>query len=56
MTTKASNQASANRRRIFFNLYSQKQVIETSTIKKSDNSDAQKPVCFWTDEQYVSER
>lgn len=57
MTTKASNIASANRRRIFFNLYGQRvqenQEQEKNIIQKNDTK---KVVCFWTDEQYVSER
>ena len=55
MTTKASNLASANRRRIFFNLYSQRLTNETTKQNTDDNNE--KPVYFWADEeQYVSER
>jgi len=58
MTASALRAAYAARNRIRFNLCS-KSSENNNIVKenvKSEEQDKNRPVCFWTDEEYVSER
>ena len=56
MNSNINRQYSA-RHRIFFAIHSKPNDNNQSTKQQSDNESAKnKPVCFWTDETYVSER
>lgn len=55
MTNKLRAQYSA-RNRIYFNLYTQKHVSTDNKKQQPTEQNKNQPVCFWTDEEYVSER